>query len=200
MGTMFIIHASITEYLIIFGTATGTEGHTGRHTADDYFHILKGEQWAAKAGAFEVEVSAQSALRRACPNVELTRLCPTALSSWVYAPPASRSSQAVQVPRGRIRARAGSRCVNAPSSLPSSLLSLLAPLVFDPFSVLRCSGNGTTADFWPHETGWIPLMLPMGLADTLTSTLDIPTFYHTARLTGESDLCFPCWSRAMSGR
>jgi C-8 sterol isomerase len=32
--------------------------------------------------------------------------------------------------------------------------------------------------------GWIPLMLPMGYADTFTSTLDFPNIWWTTYITG----------------
>ena len=42
-GVMTILHASFTEYLIIFGTPVGTEGFSGRYRMDIHDFLIAGE-------------------------------------------------------------------------------------------------------------------------------------------------------------
>ena len=136
MGAMYLIHASITEYLIVFGTPLGTEGHTGLHTADDYFNILVGEQWA-----FDPSKS---------------------LDKEVYKP-----GMVHFLPRGytkQYKMHEGCYALEYARGLPLFWILLFLASEF--------------------IAGWIPLMMPFGLADIFTSTLDFVTLYHTVRVTG----------------
>ncbi len=56
MGAMMFLHASLTEYVLFFGTAIGTEGATGRFAADDWFTMLEGEHWSYAEGEFEPHI------------------------------------------------------------------------------------------------------------------------------------------------
>ncbi len=42
-GIMTILHASLSEYVIIFGTPVGTEGFSGRYHIDIYDYVMAGE-------------------------------------------------------------------------------------------------------------------------------------------------------------
>ena len=53
MGAVRFLHVSPREYLILFGTAIGTEGHTGRLPAHDWFFIIDGEQWTYSPGELD---------------------------------------------------------------------------------------------------------------------------------------------------
>jgi C-8 sterol isomerase len=107
MGAMMLLHGSITEYVMIFGTAVGTEGATGRFPADDYFIMLEGEHWSFAEGDLERHVVKPG--------------------DWAI------------LKRGQSKA-------------------------------YRIPNGGWALEY---ARGAIPLMLPFGLADTLSSTLDL---------------------------
>jgi C-8 sterol isomerase len=118
MGHFMLLHSSITEYLMIFGTPIGTEGHTGRFFATDYFFILEGEQWAYAEG-------------------QMTRS--------EYQP-----GDMHVLPQGTAK---GYRMPGACHALE-------------------------------YARGFIPSMLPFGLADAFTSTLDARSVAKTFRMYG----------------
>ncbi len=116
LGHMTLLHASLTEYIIVFGSPIGTEGYSGRFWADDYFIILEGEQWAYA----EAEVD-----RRVFRPGDMHHL-----------------------PRGHARAY----------RIPDRCYAL------------------------EYARGLIPTMLPFGLADSFSSTLDLQPVWKTMRL------------------
>ncbi|MEM9692292.1 MAG: ERG2 family protein [Myxococcota bacterium] len=123
MGQMTLLHASLKEYIIIFGTPIGTEGHSGRYSTDVYDWVFNGEMWTYLEGESE-------------------------------------------------------RTLNTPGTT--------AFLGSD-----RVKGYRIPDHAWMLEyaRGFIPSMLPFGLADTLMSTLDVRclgrTMGYYAQLTSQ---------------
>jgi C-8 sterol isomerase len=116
LGQMTLLHASLTEYVIVFGSPIGTEGYSGRFFADDYFIILEGEQWAYAEGEEDRRVF--------------------------------RPGDMHHLPRGQAR---GYR-------MPDRCYAL------------------------EYARGIIPTMLPFGLADSFSSTLDPQPVWKTIRM------------------
>jgi C-8 sterol isomerase len=56
MLEMKLLYASATEYVMIWGTPIGSEGHTGRHLAEFYDTVLDGEAWYYQEGQFTRDV------------------------------------------------------------------------------------------------------------------------------------------------
>jgi hypothetical protein len=50
-GIMNVMHGSMTEYLLIFGTPTGTDGFSGRYCLDIYDVMLSGEMKTYEEGS-----------------------------------------------------------------------------------------------------------------------------------------------------
>jgi len=50
MGQMALLHASLSEYVLFFGSPIGTEGHSGRYATEVYDWVFDGEMWCFKEG------------------------------------------------------------------------------------------------------------------------------------------------------
>ena len=122
-GQFRIVHASLTEYILIFGTPIGTDGFTGRFPADDWFWMLQGEQHVYDEGQLDKNVYGVGG--------------PVHL-----------------LPRGTGR-----------------------------FFKFTEGSYGVE-----YVRGWVPLMMPFGLADAVTSTLDLSSIVKTVRAYGRSTI------------
>ena len=53
MGQLALLHASLSEYVILFGTPIGTEGHSGRYRTEVHDFVIAGEMWCYHEGETE---------------------------------------------------------------------------------------------------------------------------------------------------
>ena len=56
MGQLTLLHASLSEYVLLFGTPIGTEGHSGRYRTEVWDWVFSGEMWCYLEGEGERSV------------------------------------------------------------------------------------------------------------------------------------------------
>jgi C-8 sterol isomerase len=56
MGLVNLVHASFTEYLLLFGSPMATSGHSGRHRCEVHQFVLDGELWCYDEGEHDRRV------------------------------------------------------------------------------------------------------------------------------------------------
>ncbi|XP_040977518.1 uncharacterized protein LOC121233006 isoform X5 [Aquila chrysaetos chrysaetos] len=99
MGSMCLLHASLTEYVLLFGTAVDTGGHSGRYWADISNTVISGtfQQW--KEGTTRSEIyypgkrSSHGALQAVSMSWDMIALWAGPLLSQSLFLPAGRSQE-----------------------------------------------------------------------------------------------------------
>ncbi|MFW9771771.1 MAG: ERG2 family protein [Candidatus Heimdallarchaeota archaeon] len=69
MGQMTVLHGSFREYLIIFGTNIGSNGHSGRYKAEVFDFIFTGEMLCEYTGHFKKEVHKPGSVAYLPPSI-----------------------------------------------------------------------------------------------------------------------------------
>jgi ERG2 and Sigma1 receptor like protein len=85
MGQLKLLHCSLSEYILIFGTPIGTEGHSGRYGTQVYDFMLDGEMWCYHAGELEKTVFQPGDLAYLGPDKAKGYACPNGVFMLEYA-------------------------------------------------------------------------------------------------------------------
>ncbi|KAM9590719.1 uncharacterized protein ACIBXB_005845 isoform 1-T1 [Morphnus guianensis] len=149
MGSMCLLHASLTEYVLLFGTAVDTGGHSGRYWADISNTVISGtfQQW--KEGTTRSEIyypgkrSSHGALQAVSMSWDMIAL-------WAGPP----LSQSLFLPAGRSQELRMGQFVS-PGAHPSILVGASKRKVSKTGEGLGCADRGAQpCRSWSHPSLW----------------------------------------------
>lgn len=69
MGQLTLLHGSLREYIIFFGSCNGVEGHSGRYGSEVFDFVFKGEMHCEYEGRFALEVHTPGTIAYLGPGV-----------------------------------------------------------------------------------------------------------------------------------